>query len=478
MNVTIAFNTASGAVTPVDAGSTGEVRILQLHTPGLGDNTYVVCSGGEMVVVDPQRDLDRIDAVLREAGGRLVAVVETHVHNDYVSGGPALAQRHGADYGVPNGAGYSGRHGALRGGDEVPVGQVVLRALSTPGHTPHHTRYAVVEGGEVHAVFSGGCVMVGACGRTDLISPDLTEDLTRRQYRSAHRIAALGDPVAVAPTHGAGSFCAASAAGTETWTTVGRERTRNPAFLAHSEDDFVRGQLSGLLAYPAYYTHMADLNRRGAAGWEAQPPVSLSADELQRLVDRGTTVVDGRPRHDFAAGNIPGSVNIELDSAFGTYVGWLFPFATRLALVLGLDQLPIEALRQCARIGIETFDGVLDGGAKAWAASGRPLGRYPVTDVEGLHEAVTAGGVRVLDVRQPLEWADGRVPGALHLHVPELPARLGELRPSNEPVYVYCRTGHRTAMATSLLAGADIPPVLVDGGFPDWLALGFPVERD
>jgi hydroxyacylglutathione hydrolase len=335
----------------------------------------------------------------------------------------------------------------------------------------------VVEAGETLAVFSGGCVMVGACGRTDLISPELTDDLTRRQYRSAHRIAAFGDPTAVAPTHGAGSFCAAGAAGAETWTTVGKERARNPAFLARDEDDFVRGQLAALLAYPAYYAQMADLNRLGVAGWEARPPASLSPDALAELMARGTAVVDGRPRHDFAAGHIAGSVNIELDAAFGTYVGWLFPYGTPLALVLGSDQLAIEALRQCARIGIETFEGVLDGGTKAWEGSGRPLGRYTTTDIEGLHAAMSAGDVRVLDVRQPLEWDDGRVPGALHIHVAELPERAGELRGPDIPVYVYCRTGHRTAMACSLLAGAGIPSVLVDGGFPDWLALGFPVEQ-
>jgi hydroxyacylglutathione hydrolase len=408
----------------------------------------------------------------------LVAVLETHVHNDYVSGGPALAERHGATYGVPAGAGYTGGHHPLAGGDELAVGRVQLRALHTPGHTPHHTSYAVVEDGRVRAVLSGGCIMVGACGRTDLISPDLTEELTRLQYRSAQHIAAFGDPIAVAPTHGAGSFCAASAAGAETWTTVGKERTRNPAFLARDETEFVRNQLSGLLAYPAYYSHMADLNRRGVPAWEARAPSSLSPDELERMIDRGTAVVDGRPRRDVAAAYVPGSVNIELDAAFGTYVGWLFPFGTPLALILGPDQLAAEAVRQCARIGIETIEGVLDGGAESWAESGRPLGSYPVTDVDGMHAAVTAGGVRVLDVRQDLEWAEGRVPGALHIHIAELPARLGELRRSDEPVHVYCRTGHRTAMATSLLAGAGIQPVLVDGGFPDWLARGFPVERD
>jgi hydroxyacylglutathione hydrolase len=344
--------------------------------------------------------------------------------------------------------------------------------MHTPGHTPHHTSYALVEGEGA----SGGCVMVGACGRTDLVSPQLTEELTRAQYRSAHRIGKLGDPIAVAPTHGAGSFCAASAAASDTWTTVGRERTRNPAFLAAGEDDFVRGQLSGLLAYPAYYAYMGELNRSGPDAWEPSVPTVLDPDDLERRVAQGAVIVDGCPRAAFAAGHLPGSVNIELDPSFSTYVGWLFPFGSHLVLVVGPDQDAREALRQCARIGIETIEGVLAGGVDVWAASGRPLRSYPVTDVDGMEAAMRGGDVQVLDVRQPLEWSEGRVPGASHIHVADLPGRVGELATGSTPVYVYCRSGHRSAMAASILAAAGLAPVLVDGGFPDWVERGYPVE--
>jgi hydroxyacylglutathione hydrolase len=471
--------TGSVPVNIVDVESAGDLAIHQLPTPGLGDSTYLLRCGGESAIVDPQCDLDRLEAALRAVGGRLMAVLETHIHNDYVSGGYALAQRHHATYCVPSDAGYRVEHRPMADGDEIAVGQVRLRALHTPGHTPHHTSYAVLDTGDrrVVAVFSGGCLLLGACGRTDLVSPDLTEELTRAQYRSAGRIAALGDPTAVAPTHGAGSFCAASAAAAETWTTVARERTRNPAFLAQSEEDFVRGQLSGLLAYPAYYAHMAELNRSGGAGWEPRPPPMLEPGALERLVAAGTVVIDGRPRHAFAAGHIPGTVNVELDPSFGSYVGWLVPFGSRLAFVLGPDQDPLEAVRQCARIGIETVDGVLADGVEAWVvASGRGLATYPVTDVAGMEAAGRAGGVRLLDVRQEREWDDGRVPGAIHIHVPDLAGRVGELGGSGEPVYVCCRTGHRAAMAASVVDAAGLPAVLVDGGFPDWVERGFPVE--
>jgi glyoxylase-like metal-dependent hydrolase (beta-lactamase superfamily II) len=230
----------------------GEIEIVQFQTPGLGDNTYLLRSGDEAAIIDSQRDLDRFRRAIAERGVRLVAVVETHIHNDYVSGGSALAREHSATYVLPTGAGYTLEHRAVRDGEEIRVGSLRLRALHTPGHTPHHTSYEVIEGGDVQAVFSGGSVLVGACGRSDLVSPELTEPLARDQYRSAQRIGLLPGATAIGPTHGAGSFCSASAALEETWTTVAKEKLRNPAYLARDEDEFVRTQLAGLLAHPAY----------------------------------------------------------------------------------------------------------------------------------------------------------------------------------------------------------------------------------
>jgi hydroxyacylglutathione hydrolase len=460
-------------------GTTGtSVRIHQISTPGLGDQSYLVVSGDEAVVVDPQRDLDRYLDAIAALGVRVAAVVETHVHNDYVSGGPALARHLGCPYVVPTGAGYRGERREVRDGDEIELGEGRLRALFTPGHTPHHMSYEVVEDGEVRAVLSGGCVLVGACGRTDLIDPDSTVELTRLQYRSAHRIGRNSDPTAIGPTHGSGSFCAASAASDETWTTVGKERERNPAFLATDEDDFVDGQLAGLSDYPIYYRWMGSMNREGQEGWTPAPPPELDAAGLDRLRAEGVVLVDTRSRHEFAAGHVPGSVNVELDDEVGTYLGWLWPAGTRFALIMAPDQDRVEPVRQCARVGIETIEGVLEGdGVEAWRGAGLPFASYPVTDVEGMAAALMFEHARALDVRQDTEWREGHVADALHIHVAELPPRVGEV-PGDAPVYVYCRSGHRAAMGASLLDGAGVPAVLVDGGFPDWLERGLPVERD
>lgn len=453
----------------------GTTRILQINTPGLGDSSYLVHSDGEIAIIDPQRDLDRYREVVRTQPGRLVAVLETHVHNDYVSGGPALASEFGAEYVVAGNADYALPHRAVLEGDEIRVGAIRLRPLFTPGHTPHHLSYQLVEGSDVVAVFTGGSVLVGACGRTDLIAPDRTRELTRQQYRSAQRIADLPDPTALAPTHGAGSFCAASAGSNESWTTVEKERTRNPGFLARDEDAFVQQQLSGLRAYPDYYRHMAALNRAGQTGWEPKPLPRCSPAQFEQLQTGGAAVVDARPRRAFAAAHIPGAINVELDESFAIYLGWLFPLGTRFALVSASDRDAEEVARQGGRIGLGAIEGVLEGGISAWQRSGRPTRSYGVTDVDGLHRALEDGGARALDVRQDQEWQEGHVPGALHVHVPDLPVGLGDL-PRDGRLYPYCRSGFRAAIAASLLDAAGLPVALVDGGYPDWQARGHAVE--
>lgn len=452
-----------------------DVQVLQLGTPELGDSSYVVASHGEAAVIDPQRDLDRLEEVLRDAGGRVVAVLETHVHNDYVSGGRALAADRAAEYVVPAGAGCQVEHRAIDDGGEVRVGDVVLRALRTPGHTPHHTSYELVVDGRVAAIFTGGSVLVGACGRTDLLGPELAEELTRAQYRSARRIGERPDPTVLGPTHGAGSFCSSAGIGAETWTTVSREKLVNPVYLVAGEEAFVTHHLSNRLDYPAYYHEMAPINRTGAAAWRTRPPDPLTVGDLATLQHRGTVLIDVRDRRSFAEAHLPGSVNVELDASFATYLGWVFPFGTRFALISAAGQDVEPAYRQCARIGIDGIEGVAEDPFAAWLASGRELRRYPVTDAGGLRHARDGHRGLTLDVRQRLEWLEGHVPGSVNMHVTELPARLEEL-PRDRRLYVHCLTGPRAAIAASLLDASGFDVVLVADGFAEWTQRRQPVE--
>ncbi|HUY60855.1 MAG TPA: rhodanese-like domain-containing protein, partial [Candidatus Dormibacteraeota bacterium] len=220
---------------------------------------------------------------------------------------------------------------------------------------------------------------------------------------------------------------------------------------------------------------MAPRNRTGQSGWTPSPVPGLDPGAVEVLQRAGGVVVDARPRRTFAAGHLPGSVNIGLDEDFATYLGWLFPLDTRFALVLEEGQDATDASRAAARVGIETIVGWLQGGVAAWARSGRALRRYPVISFDELSSRLQAGAARVLDVRQTAEWEAGHIPGARHVHVPDLPARLGELG-DGATIHVHCAKGYRAALAASLLDAAGIPVVAVDGAFEDWVAGGHPVS--
>ena len=451
------------------------VIVYQLRTPELGDSTYLVTSADEAAVVDAQRDVDRCEAALESLGVRLVAVLETHVHNDYVTGGPELARRQSASYIVPRDSGYDGGRPVFEG-DQIEVGHIRVRALFTPGHTAHHLSYEIVLGDEVLGVLSGGSVLVGAVGRCDLISSHLTESLTRQQYHSAAKIGELPDPAVIGPTHGAGSFCTSSPASDETWTTVAREKERNPAFLIHDEDEFVHRQLAGLGAYPAYYAQMGSINRSGSRPWPLARLEELKPERLARLMAKGVLAVDIRPRLEFAKGHLAGAVNVELEGPFSAYLGWMFPWGTRFVLVAASEQEAQEAARQAARIGIDGVDGWVR--ARGWKQAGLTIASYRSIDMETLKAELSEPGERrVLDIRQDSERAAGHIPGSVHVPIQDLPAKAPELASWPGTTYVHCASGYRAAIAAGLLKASGADVVHINGGFQDWAEKGHPVAH-
>jgi glyoxylase-like metal-dependent hydrolase (beta-lactamase superfamily II) len=452
-------------------------------TPGLGDNSYLLVSGGEAALVDPQRDAWRFLAVAESRKLALRYVLETHVHNDYVTGALEVRAATGAEVAAPARGRYEFPHRGMAEGDEVRVGAVRLVAMETPGHTPEHLSWLVYEdgAGDPVAVFTGGSLIVGSAGRTDLLGTDVADELTRAQFGSVRRLGGLPPHVQLLPTHGAGSFCTASVPSMERTSTIGDELARNPALAPRDADAFVRQQLAGLRAYPAYYPHIAPINRRGPGVLRSLPrPPARAAEDVARRLEAGAWLVDARDRQAFAEAHVPGSVNIELDSMFGTYVGWVTPFNSPLVLLLPdpVDTALQEATTQLIRIGYERVEGHLDGGLDAWRSSNRPVRGYPTADVDDLCHAYLAGRpVQVLDVRQPLEWATGSVPGSLQVHLGDLPARLDRI-PRDREVWTACASGHRASIAASLLDRAGVPVRLVArGGVPEWLARCYPQQQ-
>jgi glyoxylase-like metal-dependent hydrolase (beta-lactamase superfamily II)/rhodanese-related sulfurtransferase len=449
------------------------------HTPGLGDSSYLLASGREAVLVDPQRDAWRFVDAARRRGWRIRYVLETHVHNDYLSGALETRAATDAEIVAPARGRYEFEHLAVDEGDSVEIGGLSMTAWATPGHTPEHLAWVVtdVERGETPvAVFSGGSLLVGSVGRTDLLGPALTDALTRDQQRSLRRLAELPASTRVLPTHGAGSFCSAGPAGVERATTIAAEDFANPAFrLADADPEEFRSEaLAGLGRVPAYYAHMASINRRGPRVLgRLILPDALDPAGFEAKAAGGATIVDARNRIAFVAGHIRGSLNIELAAgSFAGYVGWLVPFAEPVLLVLpDTPDALAEATTELVRIGYERVPGWLEGGVDAWAASGRQLASYETTSMRTLAQERAAGSNDdvLLDVRQPIEWqTEGVVPGSRQIFVADLADRVGEL-PSGAAVTVFCRSGHRAAMAASILERAGRPVRLVaEGGAPAW----------
>ena len=436
------------------------VDIRVIETPGLGDRSYVVTDGTVAVVVDPQRDIDRVLDVVGDV--RVTHVLETHIHNDYVTGGLALATRCGAAYVVNADDDVSFARHPISDGETVSAGSLSFTAVHTPGHTPTHLSYALAVDGEPVAVFTGGSLLFGAMGRTDLVDPARTDELTRAQHRSAHRLAELlPDDAEVFPTHGFGSFCSATETkGTE--STIGREKVQNIA-LTESEDDFVQQLVSGLTAYPRYYTHMAPLNLAGPDEPDLSAPQPTDPVELRRRLDAGEWVVDLRDRAAFATGHVPGSVCIELADPFATYVGWTVPWDSPLTLIGDSEDQVREARRQLARIGIDDLAGAAIGDPGQVAGDLDPHSYRRASFDDLAEELDRRDDIVVLDVRRPDEWAEGHVSGAVHIAFYELPGREAEV-PDGE-VWVHCKSGYRAAIGASLMDRAGRRVVHIDD---DW----------
>lgn len=442
-----------------------DLTILPIETPTLGDRTYLVHDGEVAFVVDPQRDIDRVLALLDEHGVRLTHVFETHIHNDYVTGGLALAQRTGAAYLVNGEDDVSFDRTPLADGQIVEVGgRMRVTALATPGHTFTHLSYALTETGEELdrsvGVFSGGSLLYGATGRPDLLGPEHTGDLVRHQHASAHRLAdLLPDDAGVYPTHGFGSFCSATQSDASS-STIGREKQSNPV-LTQDEQTYVEELLAGLGPWPAYYAHMGPANAAGPSEPDLSPPSVADATELRRRIEAGEWVVDLRSRTAFAAGHAPGTLNFGLDGGFATYLGWLVAWGTPITLLGETAEEVTEAQRELVRIGIDRPAAHATGGPKDW--SDRELSSFETATFADLAQVRHHREVVVLDVRRADEHDAARIDGAVNIPLHELWDRLGDV-PAGE-VWVHCAGGYRASVAASMLDAAGRSLVAIDDSF-------------
>jgi len=448
-------------------------EVVTIQTPALGDRSYLIHDGAEAVVVDPQRDIGRILAVAEARRVRITHVLETHIHNDYITGGLVLASQTGASYVVAASEEVGFERMAVRDKDQISTGSLTVTVMHTPGHTPGHLSYVLSEtGGDPVAVFTGGSMLYGAVGRTDLISPDQTEHLTRAQYRSVRRLAAeLPDEVAVYPTHGFGSFCSATPT-TGTSSTIGTERRVNVA-LRSDEAAFVAELIAGLNAYPRYYAHMGPANRRGPRASHPARPAPADPAELRRRIDAGEWIVDLRERRAFARAHLTGTISIELGDPFSTYLGWSIPWGMPLTLIGDSPEQVAEAQLQLTRIGIDQIAGAATGPADALAPDGK-ISSYRVTDFGGLAAEWERPGLVILDVRRPDEWRAGHLARAVHVPFWEIESRAAEV-PAGE-IWVHCASGFRASIGASILERAGRRVVHVDDDWENAARSGLPLD--
>lgn len=442
----------------------GDVSVIPIVDEGLGNSAYLLdLDDGRALAVDVSRDLRAVREVAERRGLVVAYAADTHLHADFLTGAVQLAVTDGAQVLASAEGHREVPHTGLADGDEVDLGGLRLRALATPGHTHEHVAFELLDGSSTLGVFTGGSLIVGSAARTDLVSPERTEELARAQYRSLQRLAGLDDDVAVWPTHGAGSFCSAPP-GAERTSTIGTERATNTLLRAESEEAFVEQLLGSLGTFPPYFLRLGEINRRGPALVDDDDGLAqLTAAEVARLMASGAEVVDVRPVADFGAGHVPGSVSIPLRPVFATWLGWLVDDGKPIVVVRNSDQDPAEILWQARKIGYDQIAGELEGGVASWSASGRPTTSIPIVTPREV------GSTPVLDIRQDNEFEAGHLAAARHVELGALPLEASKV--PTGPTVVMCGHSERAMGAASLLARAGRTDVSVlDGGPQDWAA--------
>ena len=455
----------------------------QFYLTCLAHASYMIGSAGEAAVVDPQRDVDIYLRAAEEQNLKIRHIFETHLHADFVSGHKELAARTGAKIYIGAQANAGFPHVALTDRFEVKMGAVRIRALETPGHTPESVCLVITDAeksAQPCAVLTGDTLFIGDVGRPDLSRTHTPRQLAGLLYDSLHqKLMTLPDAVMVYPAHGAGSLCG-RAMRAERSSTIGTERLTNYALQIASREEFVAQLTTNLPTRPEYFLEDAEINRSGAATLTDLPLLpALSPDQLQTLLQQNDdiNVLDVRPGDEFAAGHVPGSIDIALAGQFASWAGGILGIHSKPVLVGDTDAQIQEARLRLARVGIEELRGYLAGGVAAWQKAGLPVLKTPQISAQELSQKLREGSWRerdILDVRREGEWQAGHIAEVQCRPLDTFPQGLPAIDDSH-PVAVHCKSGYRSMIACSLLERAGHRNVVnVAGGFDAWHVAGLP----
>ena len=458
----------------------------QFYLGCLAHASYLIGSEGEAVVVDPQRDVDQYIEEAAAQGLKIKYIIETHLHADFVSGHRELAARTGAEIVFGAQAGAEFPHRAVREGDEIKIGKVVLRIIETPGHTPESISVLVIDtevSNEPQKILTGDTLFVGDVGRPDLAggkgyTPPM---MAAMMYDTLHgKLLKLANEVEVFPAHGAGSMCGRNMSA-ETSSTIGEQRKSNYALQPMAKDEFVRMMTVDLPEAPAYFPRDAEINRTGAPSLaELSRPAALTPKAVKKLVSEGSLILDVRGAAEFGAGHVPGSINIGLAGQFAIWAGTLIAIETPIVIVSDSEDKAWEAVTRLARVGHETVAGYLAGGLAAWSDAGFEVASVPQITVSELNEKIMVEtGLQVIDVRRPPEYESGHVPHAITAPLQSLQKTFATLPVDPaRPTAVICAGGYRSSAATSILRQHGFSNLFnVTGGTSAWIAAGYAVEK-
>ena len=454
--------------------------VQQLYTTCLAEAAYYIESNGEAAIVDPIRETEPYLEIAKQRGAKIKYIFETHFHADFVSGHIDLARKTGATiiYGPLADADYKIYN--AKDGEEFKLGDLTIRAIHTPGHTPESTCYMLLdESMQEYCIFTGDTLFVGDVGRPDLLDGKMSkEELAGMMYDSLNtKIKNIPDEVIVYPAHGPGSACGKSL-GKETWSTIGHQKKTNYALREMSKAEFIKELTEGLIAPPAYFFSDARINKQG---YETLSSVmekntnALSVEELEREVQNGALVLDTRTGSEFEKGFVKGSLSIGLDGMFAIWVGTLMDIRQAVVVVseAGKEE---ESILRLARVGYENIKGYLEGGIDAWKKAGKPVDTLAAVEAAGFAGEV-AKGAYVLDVRKISEAEDGHIKNATVIPLADLQKNLESVDKS-ETVYVHCAGGYRSVIASSLLKSHGFNSVVnVHGGWGKIKLTDVPVEK-
>jgi hydroxyacylglutathione hydrolase len=449
----------------------------QIYTPGLAHSSYVLGGDRECLVVDPSRDVNRYIEQAKAWGKPITAIVETHLHADFISGHMDLQRLTGATIYAPAVARCQFDHVALNDGQEFVVDTFRLQILETPGHTPEGAVFVVADltrGPEPCLVFTGDTLLVGDVGRPDLF-PDIKEQLAHQLYRSIQRLMGLGDHLEVYPAHGMGSLCGRQLSA-KLWSTLGVEKQHNYALRLSAKEEFVEALLTAMPEAPDHFARCSAINQTGPTVVADLPvPAALSPRDFWQLAQQGHLIVDTRDQLAIAGAHVPESFAVSLRGNYATFAGWVVPPDRPILLVLETPADLPAALLGLRRVGLDSVAGYLAGGMTAWANAGLPAGHFESIGVVELKQRHDAGELVIIDTRLRSEFDSGYVPGSAHVAAPDCRYDHPALRP-DRTLAVICNTGNRSVLAASLLRRRGFQRVInVIGGTTAWEAAGYPL---